>query len=325
MRRHLVASLLLVLSASILTACGSSDAKEESASTSQGAVQVTWAALSVSGAAPIVLGEKKGIFKDNGIDLKIEFVEAPAVVPGVLSGKYDFGQLNAPAVLAARANNVPVTSVATIATSNGDPADFPIQIVVPTGSDISSPSDLVGKKVATDTLYQLPDFGMRAALLDSNVDPADLHIVEIPFAEMGAALKAGKVDAAVVTEPFGTILRKAGAVRDLLSTSIGQPEGSPQAVILSSEKFVNENKDVVAKFQKAVDETLDYAVAHDAELRATLPTYTKLDAALAGEIRFAPIGNNDSLEGWQAWADILTKTGVIKKKVDVKAAYVPFG
>ncbi|MEU9891433.1 ABC transporter substrate-binding protein [Sphaerisporangium sp. NPDC051011] len=325
MRRFIAAALMVALSVPALVSCGDSASDDGSDAGAGGTVPVTFAALSIAQAAPLVLGEKRGIFKDNGIDFKIEFVEPAAVIPGVVSGQYDVGLLNAPAVLAARANKVPVKSVATASATTGDPADFPIQIVVPVGSAIRSPKDLVGKKVATDTLYQLPDLGMRSSLMASGVDPKSLDIVEIPFPDMGTALREGKVDAAAISEPFGTILRDSGAIRDLLSTSIGQPEGSPQSVIVSSERYIGKNPNVIAKFQKAVDEALKYAATHDDEMRATLPGFTKLDAKLAAAIRFVPPSGDDTLEGWQAWADILVKTGVVKAPIDVKAAYVPVG
>lgn len=311
----------------LLAGCGggSADTGGASAGAGSGNVAVTYASLSVAQAAPLVLGEQEGIFAKNGIDLTIKFVETPAVVPGLLSGEFEFGYLNAPATLSARGNSVPVKSVITTSTTPKDPATYPIQLVVAAGSDIAKPSDLVGKTVATDTLFQLPDLGMRGALLESGVNADDLEIVEIPFAEMGAALAEGRIAAAIITEPFGTILREQKKITDLLSTSVGQPIGSPQSVVLASEQYINENPDVVTRFQQAANEALTFAAANDKKCRAVLPTFTKLDPKLAETIRLSPISSDDTPEGWEFWADLLVKVGVAERKADAKEAYLELG
>jgi NitT/TauT family transport system substrate-binding protein len=325
MHRRFAVPLILAATATALVACAPTPAPAPSESAGSGElIPITFAALSVAQAAPLVYGDEQGIWEENGIDLTIEFVEPAAVVPGLLSGQYDVGYLNAPAVLAARSNGVPVQSIITMSVASGDTPDFPIQIVVPTGSDITSPQDLAGHKLATDTLFQLPDLGARGALADAGVDVAGLEIIEIPFADMGAALAEGRVDAAVISEPFGTILRNNDAVTDLLSTASGLPDGTPQSVAIASEEFIGKNADAVAAFQAAMIAVLEAAEANDADMRATLPTFTKLDAGLAGIIRFAPISSDDAPEGWQAWADILESNGVAEN-VDAESAYVPVG
>lgn len=322
MRRLSTAALLpLVLTAAV--ACGGSDPESDTAAAEEGApVPVTFGSLSVAQAAPFVLAEQQGIFEDNGIDLTIEFVEAAAMVPGLLSGEYDLGYLNAPAVLAARGNGVPVKSVMTTSNNSGDAADFPIQIVVPTDSPVEGPEDLAGLRIATDTLFQLPDLGARGALLDAGVDPSELEIIEINFPDMGTAMEQGRVDAAIMSEPFGTILRNSGAVRDVLSTARSSEELLPQSVVVASEQFIGENEQTIAAFQQAVDEALQYALDHDDEVRAVLPEFTPLEPELAEQIRLAPMSSEDSPEGWQAWADLLVEVGVLEDAGDASEAYL---
>lgn len=300
-------------------AAGSKAAKEAG---DDGLVPVTFAAISVGQVAPIVLGKEQGIFEDHGIDLTIEYIEAAAVIPTLLGKDADFGWLNAPAVLAARSNNVPVKAVTTSSVAGDDPAAFPIQVLAPAKSDIKSAEDLVGKKVAVDTLYQLPDLGMRAALLDADVDPNDIDLVEIPFPDMGTALKAGRVDAILATEPFVTINKKASGAVPILSASAGQDPETPQSVIVSSEAFISGNANVVADFRAAVDESSEYAVKHEDKVRATLPTFTQLEPDLADAISLAPIDPTDDPEGWKSWADLLVKVGAVDEKPDVEAAFL---
>lgn len=319
--KHRLALVATLCSAAVTAAAcgGSSDAKQAG---SDGLTPVTFAALPVAQFAAVELAEDAGIFEDHGIDLTIEYLEAPAVVPSLMSGDADVGWLSAPAVLVARSNGVTVKAVTTASVAGDDVDSFPIQLMVPADSDIASAADLVGKKVAIDSLYGLPDLGMRRVLAEEGVDPADLDLVEIPFPEMGAALEAGRVDAVLASEPFGTILSSSGAATYVFSASQGQLPGSPQSVVLSSDAFIESNAELVEDFQAAMEEATDYATAHEEELRATLPTFTELPPELADVIRFAPYSSQDDPQGWQDWADVLAETGAVEEPVDATEAYL---
>ena len=132
-----------------LSACGGNSGQTKD-STSGGLTSVTFVAPAVGQVSEMVLAKEKGIFKKHGINLTIKYVEPAAVVPTLMSGKADFGWLNAPATLAARANGVPVQSVAVTSVAGTNPAAVPIQLLVPKGSAITSVKDLVGKRVAVN-------------------------------------------------------------------------------------------------------------------------------------------------------------------------------
>ena len=316
-RRWLAVLSILVLG---LAGCGGSGNQTKKASAG-GLTAVTFVAPAIGQVGDFVLAAQKGIFKKHGIDLKVTYVEAAAVVPTLLSAKADFGWLNAPATLAARANNVPVKAVTVTSVAGDKPAAFPIQVVVPKGSKIKSPQDLPGKKVAVDTLFQLPDLGMRAALLHSGVDPSRIHEVEIPFPDQLKALQSGRVDAILSTEPFVTIAKKSAGIVPVLSAASGQPADTPQSVVLASEKFIGANNDLVQRFRAAADEANAYANAHQDEMRATIPTFTKVDSGLASAIALTPISTAQPPEAaWNFWADLLVKVGAVKTKPSVADA-----
>lgn len=321
----LVAGLALAL-----TACGggsrtgssSSSSSASGGSGSGGLTKITVNVLPVTGAAALVLGKKEGVFEKNGLDAELKFTQITASVPAVQSGQADFAYLNAPALLAARSNGVPIRSVATLSTPNPDPASYPIQLMVPASGDIASPKDLEGKTVATDTLFQLPDLGMRGALVDAGVEPSKIKFVEIPFPQMGAALQSGQVDAANVTDPFALQLRESGAAKDLLSGVAGQSKDVPQSIMMASEKYIDTNPDTVEKFAKAVAEASAMAAEDPAAVQAVVPTYTQLPADLTPKLRFPSFDTKDSESGWQYWDDLLVEQKVLKKSEDVTKAYV---
>lgn len=295
------------------TACGSGGSEPKS-SAAAGPVKVTLAALSIGQIAPMVLADEQGIFTKHGIDLDISFIEPPALVPTLMSGKAQFIWNNPPALLAARSNKVPLKSVTTVSVAGDDPATFPIQVMVPKNSDIKSLKDLAGKTVATASLFQLNDLALMQSLAEVGVDAKTVKFVEIPFPTMAEALKAGRADAIISTEPFVTITKASGGAIPLVSASEGLSATTPISVIASSEKFIADSPDVVKNFRAAVDEASTYAVAHDAEVRATIPKITKLTPELAKVISLAPIDTTDDPAAWDAWAELLVKVGVLDTK-----------
>lgn len=308
---------LVVLSA---TACGGGG--QQAASSSDGPVKVNLASLSIAQMAPVVLAEEKGTFTKHGIDLNITFVEPPALVPTVMSGGADFIWNNPPALLAARGNKVPLKSVTTVSVAGDDPKTFPIQVMVPKDSTIKTLPDLAGKTVATASLFQLNDLALMESLAKAGVDATSVKFVEVPFPNMAEALAAGRADAVISTEPFVSITKASGKAVPLVSVSAGLPPTTPISVIASSEKYISANPEVVADFRAAVDEAMAYAVAHEDEVRATIPKITELTPELAKTISLAPIQTTDDPAAWDAWATLLVEVGVLKDKPNPADAFL---
>ncbi len=324
--RAVLRPMMVAVLALSAAACGggtSEDSTDAAAAPSSSApVKVTLGALSIGQVAPMVLAEQKGIFEKHGIDLTITFLEPPALVPTLMSGKADFIWSNPPALLGARANNVPLKSVTTVSTAGDEPTTFPIQVLVPKGSSIKTLADLAGKKVATASLFQLPDLALAESLDKAGADAKSVEFVEIPFPNMGEALGAGRVDAIISTEPFVTIIKSTGAAVPLVSVSEGLDAKTPISVVASSEKFVSGNAEVVESFRDAIDELSEYARTHEDEVRAVIPTITKITPELAEVITLAPIDSTDDAAGWDAWAELLVRTGVLDEKPDAAEAFL---
>lgn len=302
-----------------LAACSSGD--PDGSGSGSGPTPVTVASLKVAGSAPVELAQQKGFFKKEGLDVKLKYVEPAAAVPSVLGDQVQFAMLNAPAVLVAQSNNVPVTAVAGLNVPNDDPADYPIHLLAAQDGPIRTPKDLVGRKIAVDTLFQLPDLSLRTALREAGVDPAKVEFVEMPFPQMAEALKAGRADAVNLTEPFITMAREDGGMREVLSDSYGQTPQWPHSVMLASSGYADKNPEIVADFRRAIEAAVRYAEAHPDEVREVIPLFTKVPADIAHKMKLPSFKSEFSRDGWQKWADVLRKEGAVKDDVDVSAAY----
>jgi ABC-type nitrate/sulfonate/bicarbonate transport system substrate-binding protein len=152
--------------------------------------------------APIYLGKQKGFFSNRNIELTLETGQGgAAIVPGVVSGQFQFGFSNVTSLLIARERGLPLKVVSNgVASTGKDKADY--SGVVTRDDSIKTAADLEGKRVAVNTLKNIGDSTIRASVRKAGGDPSWIKFVELPFPDMPAALEAGRVDAIWVVEPF---------------------------------------------------------------------------------------------------------------------------
>jgi len=312
--------VLLVVAMCATAACGSDDEPESSGGGSTQASETTPVKLGIveyTGIAPTQLGIDKGIFEKHGIALELVPADNPAAISGqVLSGQLDLGFATTTFLLTAAAKGAPLQAVSAV---DGliNPDDAVSAIVVGKDSTIRSPKDLAGKTVAVVALGSELDVLMKKVTDDDGGDSSKVKSVQVPFPQMQAALKAGRVDAIVTTEPFLTISEKAGG-RVISEPEVELlPNGSVTAYT-ASKQYVEKNGDVVERFQAAMRESLDYAKAHQDEALQAVSKVTGLSAEEAegqalGTI-YAPTLDRPSIEKMQ---ELLQGYKLIPKAVPI--------
>ncbi|SNX65036.1 NitT/TauT family transport system substrate-binding protein [Streptomyces sp. TLI_55] len=277
-------TLGLVLAAMLVGAagCGSSDSGSGTASPAGGGktTQVTVGIIPIIDVAPLYLGQKKGFFADRGIELKTVTAQGgAAIIPGVVSGQFQFGFSNTTSLMIAQTKGVPVKSVVNGAASNGKVGADVTGVLVKKDSSIKSAKDLAGHTVAVNTLQNIGSTTVRESVRKAGGDPDKVKFVEIPFDQMPAALDGGRVDAAWMGDPAKSIAEQQGA-RIVASPFAETDPKLTVATYFTSTQITQRNPELVKKFTEAMAESLEYASRHPDEARQILTTYTKIDASL---------------------------------------------
>lgn len=277
---------LLVAIASVglfaLTACGSGSpsggADNSSPAGEPGALtKVNVGVIPIVDTAPIHLGDSKGFFADEGLDLDIQLATGgSAIVPGIQSGSYDFAFSNLISVMVANDKGLAMKFVANGATTTGDAkADFGA-VLVKEDSDIKTAKDLAGKKVSVNNLSNIGDTTISEVVKKDGGDPSTVEFVEVPFPDAPAALENGIVDAAWILDPFRTKALEDGA-RIVSSNYVDFDPELDIAGYFTSKAKTESDPELVAKFQRAMNKSLEYAQANPQEVRDIVGTYTKID------------------------------------------------
>jgi NitT/TauT family transport system substrate-binding protein len=299
---------------------GSSGAAAGTTSSSSGELtKVNVGAIPVANLAPFYLGIQKGFFKEEGLDLNVSssLSGAPQNVPRLLKGDLQFVATAWLSTMLAREQKLPVVAIAP-GDNAGTNADEDYCHIIAAADGPSKVSDLKGSTIAVNTLKNVGEVSMDAALDKAGVDPASVKYVQLPWPEMGAALRNGRIEAGWVCEPFLTQLKQ--TMKDAQDLGPSQVEVAPKlpiSVYVTSEQYLKENPEVVERFQKAVIKSLAYAQSHVDEARAIIPTYTEIGPDVVKAMTLPSWNTSYDEAAIQALADQSEKYGILKNPVDV--------
>ena len=315
MRRPLVALVAVALLGAV-AGCGSDG--DEAPAASGGTKQVKVGVIPILDVAPIYLGKEKGLFSNRGIELTMETGQGgAAIVPGVVSGQFQFGFSNVTSLLIAQSRGLPLKVVSNgVASTSKDKADY--SGVVTRDDSIKTAADLAGKRVAVNTLKNIGDSTIRASVRKAGGDPSSLKFVELAFPDMPAALEAKRVDAVWVVEPFLSATIAQGG-RLVASNYVDTAPDLTVAVYFTSEQLTKSDPDLVKRFTEAMAESLAYADSHPDEARKVLTTYTQIDEAVIPDLTLPKWPAEINRESVDTLATLAVQDGLVEQQPDVDA------
>jgi NitT/TauT family transport system substrate-binding protein len=245
-----------------------------------------------------------GFFKAAGID--VTFMggnNGPAIAAGVAAGAIDIGMSNTVSLVQARAKGLPFVVIApgSIYTAK-QPSSL---MVVPKTSSVQSARDLTGKVVGVSVLNGIPHYAARAWIDAGGGTSAATKFVEIPYAEMLAALSQGRVDAASITEPYLTPARA-------FSRSIGAPFDAvaPQFLVtahFTTLDWAKAHPDLLRRYVDAIGKTAPWANAHPDLIVPILAKYSKQPEDAVRSMQRSAFGETLSARELQPVIDVTVK------------------
>jgi NitT/TauT family transport system substrate-binding protein len=308
-RIGLIAALAAAL-ALALAGCGDDD-DTGGGGEEAGPTTITVGTLPIANAAPMYLGMEKGFFEEENLTIEPQVGEGgAALIPALISGDAQFAFVGVIPAITAVAQDVPIK----IVTSSDDAAATEDEdwqtLVVPQGSPIKGVEDLPGQTIAVNALRGLAEVVISRSLEKQGVDYERVKLLEVPFPEMPAALEQKRVDAALLTEPFlSAVLAQGGTQID--APSVETVPSFPNGVYVSTEQYIAENADVVDRFARAMNRSLEYAQANPEEVRRIVPEYTQTPPEAAAEMRLPQFDAELDQKGIELEAELTAKYGIV--------------
>jgi NitT/TauT family transport system substrate-binding protein len=311
MRRHLPA---LAICALVFAGCGGADGSSGGGAAGKPAT-LKVGVIPIADVAPLYVGMQQGFFKNEKLTIKPQIADGgAAIATSVLSGDNQFGFSNVVSLVTARSKKLPLRIVAQGASGYKTEKEAFDTLLVPKGSSIKQAKDLEGKTVAVNALNNIGPLGVNYAVEQAGGDPKKVKYLEVPFPDMIAALEAGRIDAAWVVEPFAS-QGQAGGARSIFAPFEAVSPDLTVATYFTSERYIQQNGDVVDRFVRAMDKSLAYASAHPEVARKAVLTYTKIPPAAVQKMKLPnwnPEYNDASID---KTIQLAQKYGFVEKPV----------
>ncbi|MFC4769758.1 aliphatic sulfonate ABC transporter substrate-binding protein [Effusibacillus consociatus] len=250
------ASVVLIFSMVILSACGSSSSTKQSNSSPGTGDQPTEIRIGYQVIPNAeLLAKAIGIYEKKFEGVKVnwrQFDSARDVNTAITSGSIDFGLIGSSSVATGVAQNLPYQVIWLHDVIGDNEA-----LVVKKGSGINTFSDVVGKKIAVP-FGSTTHYSFLSALKLNGIDQSKVTLLDMQPQDMLAAWKQGQIDGGYVWYPIlGKMIDDGGKVlltsRDLSKKGIVTAD-----VCVASKSFIQKYPAMVTKYIEALDEAVKF-------------------------------------------------------------------
>jgi NitT/TauT family transport system substrate-binding protein len=267
--------------------------------------------------AAVYLAEQKD-FAANGLVVKLSTLQSGAqAVPQLLNGGLQFALGDTGGTISASSNGVPITATG-VATVSPTKASQDYSGILTSNASIKTVSDLSGKTVAVNQLKGTAQLSAEAAIDNKGGDSSKVHFVELTFPEMVSAVASGKVDAALVVEPFLSA-GKAQGMHVVLAPQAYSVPGLPSTIFVASAAYAKANPVIVAEFNKAMGQAATRLNSDPALARQISGTYTTIAPAVLKVITMPIFGEKVSdTSGTRKLVNLMNKYKYLAAQPDYK-------
>jgi NitT/TauT family transport system substrate-binding protein len=273
-----------------------------------------------------LFAQQGGFFKKYGIDADVTTMNGGgAIIAAIAGGALDGGFSNITTAVAALQRGIPILPLVPAGLNNGGRADS--YLVKVRGSKLKTGADLNGKTIAVTTLGGTLELGTSAWIDKNGGDSKTVHYVELPPSSMTPALKAARVDAAMLSEPLVT--QNAADVEILADV---WPAIAPlwlSSVYVVSKPWATANPDAAKRFVAAMHDAARWANTHHADTAKILAPLANVSLETVNAMGRTTYGETLTRALLQPGIDAAYKYGQLKQPydtqqiVDAAAPYQP--
>ncbi|HLH57855.1 MAG TPA: ABC transporter substrate-binding protein [Streptosporangiaceae bacterium] len=281
-RPHRLGGAIAALVAAALAAgCTTSSSSSDAAKTTSDLekTNITVAAVPATDSAGLYVAQQQGLFAQAGLHVKIvPVVSSATAIAQQLSGQYDVTGGNYVSYILADAQDHDNLRIL----DEGSVMEPGSQVILTLPhSPITSVADLKNKTIGVNVLNNIGTILVGTALEENGVPVSDVHLVPIPFPEMTAALKAHRIDAAWVPEPFASTAEQTIGAQQLFDTDQGATAGFPIQGYAVTASWEKKYPRTAAAFKSALNEGQALADNDRADAEQAMMTFAGVSGKTA--------------------------------------------
>jgi len=271
---------------------------------------------------PIRIAEEQGFFEEQNLDVTvIEGGTASENAAQLIAGQADIAMSGGVSVIQGAVEGLGIRTI--LGGTSSDPDVATSGLVALPSSGLKSYADLGGKTVALQGLNETTHLGTLLGAKEAGVDTSTITFVQLPLPNLNDAVLSGEVDAAY---PIGVFY---GAGLEAGLEVFGTPSSDvlaygPSVVHAATDKYVEENEDVVKRYQAAVIKAAEFGRADNfAAIRDIQLKFTKQDPEYIKTATLAGYQTDLYRSGFQATLDGMYEFGFITKKLTIDDVISP--
>lgn len=332
--RHIIRGLILSLAIGGVMPPGVAQAG--TAPDPKGAI-IFGAPFQIIDVAPLLVGIKKGFYKETGITMEVRDIRTGTkVMEAGLAGEVNVGITNVVSFMnaVARGTRQVVIMQAAYVDRQNRSHGFMIRKALWDGGQVRRIADLKGKKIAIQAWGSVSVPATEAVLKLGDLTNKDVELVELAYPAQGPAIAAGRIDAAVIPDPLLTLNVDKGYAVKLEDPRLGGQMdplivlaqgwyGSdlfPIAVAWANEDLVRANPEGIRKLVAATQKANEWIARNRDEAAAIVAEATKLPLEVVKRVGWAGFDVKLYPREMQAIADKMFESKMLDKKLDVSTA-----
>lgn len=270
--------------------------------------------------ASALIAKEEGFFDKAGLDAQLQiFNGGGAVVAALLGGALDIGITNAASMSNAHVHGIPLYCFAPGGFMSA--ATPTTALLVAKASPFKVAKDLNGKTVALSTLHDLVQVSAMKWVDQNGGDSSTVKFIEMPTPEMVPAITAGRVDAAMVVEPFITENKEVTRIFAVPYATLAK------TIMISgwvaTKDWLDKNRETARKFAAVMRQVAVWATANPGPLATVLAKYTKIPPEVIAQEKHTVWEPNLDAKAIQPVIDASAQYKMLPQRFDAKELFYP--
>lgn len=235
-------------------------------------------AIPINPSGQLYFAQAEGIFKDVGLDVTpIAFSNGASTIAAMMSGSLDISGTSPTPLIYAHLRGLPLKLIATAIIYTGPVPNSALMVLQ--DSNLIRGADFNGKRIAVAGLHDITQYGIEAWIDKGGGDSKTVQFVEIPYAEMAAALQQGRVDATGEIEPFITGSKDVAKVIGNINSAISNRY--LVAGWCATTDWLSKNAAAASRYVLAMQRSAQWANGHPKESDSIMQRISKITPEVA--------------------------------------------
>jgi NitT/TauT family transport system substrate-binding protein len=274
--------------------------------------------IPIADCGQLYVGIEKGFFREENIEVELVKLSGGAkILEALAGGSVDIGFSNVISLILSNSAGLDFRAVTGGPVENLNHKET--AIMVSNKSSINKPKDLEGLKIAVNTRKNIMEIMLIKYFEKHGLDYSSIKLSEVPFPNMEQVLTLNQVDAIATIEPFVTFAKENGNSKVFSHYFTDVDSIIEISSYNASEKYINNNPDVINAFQKAIQKSTEYAINHEEEMKEIVSKYTNLSVEQLTNVVLPTFTHDLSVQRLQDFCDKVYELKWSDNLVDAKS------